>query len=79
MLAIIGVSSIQIFLLPIIFGLIAGAYSSTFLAPALWAIMIKNYTDRMKAKGKPVRLSILNKKKKDKKDDNKDVVETTIA
>ena len=79
MLAIIGVSSIQIFLLPIIFGLIAGAYSSIFLAPALWAIMIKNYTDRMKAKGKPVRLSILNKKKKDKKDDNKDVVETTIA
>lgn len=79
-LAIIGVSSIQIFLLPIIFGLIAGAYSSLFLAPALWAIMLTNYTDRMKAKGKPVKLSILNKKKKDKQEDNKkDVIETTMA
>lgn len=78
LLAIIGVQSIQIFLLPIIFGLIAGAYSSIFLAPALWAIMLKNYTQRMKLKGKPVKLSILNRKKKEEKKSD-EVVETTVA
>ncbi len=78
MLAIIGVSSIQIFLLPIIFGLIAGLYSSVFLAPALWCVMLTNYTDRMNAKGKPVKLSIVNKKKKNN-DKNKDVIETKMA
>lgn len=77
-LVIIGVPSIQIFLLPIIFGLLAGAYSSIFLAPALWTIMLRNYTERMKLKGKTVKLSILSKKKKENKKD-KDIVETTIA
>lgn len=67
LLAIIGVQSIQIFLLPIIFGLIVGAYSSIFLAPALWAIMLKNYSERMKLKGKPVKLSLITRKKKEKK------------
>ena len=78
-LTIIGVPSIQIFLLPIIFGLIAGAYSSIFLAPALWTIMLKNYTERMKLKGKTVKLSILNKKKKEKKTTKSEVVETTVV
>lgn len=36
--AAIGVPSIRLFALPIIFGLIAGAYSSIFIAPGLWAI-----------------------------------------
>lgn len=36
--AAIGVPSIRLFALPIIFGLIAGAYSSVFIAPGLWAI-----------------------------------------
>lgn len=36
--AILGVPSIQEFALPIIFGLLAGAYSSIFIAPGLWAI-----------------------------------------
>ena len=38
MVAILGASSIQQFALPIIFGLMAGAYSSVFLAPGLWAM-----------------------------------------
>ena len=78
-LTIIGVPSIKIFLLPIIFGLIAGAYSSIFLAPALWTIMLRNYTERMKLKGKTVKLSILNKKKKEKKTTKSEVVETTVV
>lgn len=78
LLAIIGVSSIKIFLLPIIIGTIAGAYSSIFLAPALWAIMLNNYSERMRLKGKTPRLSLFKKKKvKETKDEN--VVETTTA
>lgn len=81
LLAIIGVSSIKIFLLPIIIGTIAGAYSSIFLAPALWAIMLTNYSERMKLKGKTPRLSIFKKKKevKENKNANANVVETTVA
>lgn len=37
-IAILGVPSIQQFALPIIFGLVAGAYSSVCLAPGLWAM-----------------------------------------
>lgn len=39
LLAIIGVSAIKEFCLPIIFGLIAGTYSSIFIAGPLWAII----------------------------------------
>ncbi len=38
-LAIIGVSTIREFALPIIFGLLAGTYSSIFVAGPLWAII----------------------------------------
>lgn len=38
MVAIIGVSDIRIFALPIIIGLIAGTYSSICIAPSLWAL-----------------------------------------
>lgn len=38
-LAIIGVSTIKEFALPIIFGLLAGTYSSIFVAGPLWAII----------------------------------------
>ncbi|MDE6293108.1 MAG: protein translocase subunit SecF, partial [Clostridiales bacterium] len=38
MVAIIGVSDIKIFAFPIIFGLIAGTYSSICIAPSLWAL-----------------------------------------
>lgn len=86
LLAIIGVSSIKIFLLPIIVGTIAGAYSSILLAPALWATMLNNYTERMKLKGKTPRLSIFKKKttkdnaKVDETEDKKEnTVETTLA
>lgn len=38
MVAIIGVSDIRIFAFPIIIGLLAGTYSSIFIAPSLWAL-----------------------------------------
>ncbi|WP_251182962.1 protein translocase subunit SecF [Anaerocaecibacter muris] len=38
MIAIIGVSEIKIFAFPIIFGLLAGTFSSIFIAPSLWAL-----------------------------------------
>ncbi len=37
LLAILGVAQVREFALPIIFGLIAGTYSSIFIAPTLWA------------------------------------------
>ena len=46
-LAIIGVPSIRVFLLPIIIGMIAGAYSSIFLSAPLWGWLL----GRAKAKG----------------------------
>jgi len=39
-LAIIGVSAIREFALPIIFGLVSGVYSSTCIAPSLWALIM---------------------------------------
>lgn len=39
LLCIIGVDSLQQFILPIFFGLLAGTYSSIFLAAPLWAMM----------------------------------------
>lgn len=38
MVAIIGVSSIRVFALPIIVGLLAGTFSSIFISPAVWAL-----------------------------------------
>lgn len=38
MVAIIGVSDIRIFAIPIIIGLLAGTYSSICIAPSLWAL-----------------------------------------
>lgn len=38
MVAIIGVSSIRIFALPIIVGLLAGTFSSIFISPSIWAM-----------------------------------------
>lgn len=37
-LAVIGVSAIQEFAIPIIIGLLAGTYSSIFIAPTLWGV-----------------------------------------
>ncbi len=50
MVAIIGVSDIQFFALPIIFGLIAGTYSSIFLAPTIWAMLAKAFPGTVKVK-----------------------------
>lgn len=50
LLAILGVSSIRTFALPIIFGLIAGFYSSAFLAAPLWGIMTNAKDKRNKNK-----------------------------
>lgn len=38
MVALIGVSSIRIFALPIIVGLLAGTFSSIFISPSVWAM-----------------------------------------
>ena len=43
MVAIIGVTDIRIFALPIIFGLLAGTYSSVFMAPTIWAMLAKSF------------------------------------
>lgn len=52
MLAIIGVADIREFVIPIIFGLIAGTYSSIFLAPSLWALMYRKNKDKRLQKSK---------------------------
>ncbi len=48
MVAIIGVADIQIFALPIIFGLLAGTYSSVFIAPMVWAELMKVFPGKYK-------------------------------
>lgn len=50
-LVILGVTSIKIFLIPIIIGLIAGTYSSIFIAAPLWQIMIRRLLERKKIEG----------------------------
>ena len=47
--AIIGVQSVRIFALPIIFGLIAGTYSSIFLAPTVWSMLATAFPGALKA------------------------------
>lgn len=42
MLAVLGVSSIQQFIIPIIFGLIVGTYAAIFISAPLWAKIITN-------------------------------------
>lgn len=58
-LAILGVASIQTFALPILFGLIAGFYSSVFMAGPMWAIF--------KDWGGKIKLSYKNRKFKKQK------------
>lgn len=50
MLAIIGVPDIRVFVLPIIFGLLAGTFSSIFLAPSIWAMLAKAFPGSIKVK-----------------------------
>ena len=50
-LAIIGVSSIREFALPVLFGLLAGTFSSIFIAPSLYCWM-KNASDASSVKNK---------------------------
>lgn len=45
--AIFGAATVREFALPVIFGLVAGFYSSVFISPALYALM-KNAADKMK-------------------------------
>ena len=55
-LAILCVTDVQIFALPIIVGLIAGAYSSMVIAPSIWAVM-------QQAKQNKLRKALKSKKK----------------
>ena len=61
LVAIIGVSSIRIFALPIIFGLISGTYSSIFLAPTIWSMLASYFPGSLKAP--KVKRSVLTKEK----------------
>ena len=64
LLAIIGVSTIREFIIPILFGLFAGTYSSFFIAGTIWA-KIYNKKKDLKLKKK------LEQKNENKKDDDK--------
>ena len=46
LLAIIGVSAIREFLLPILFGLVAGTYSSVFISGPIWSFIYKKDKDK---------------------------------
>ena len=48
-LFVLGVESIKTFTLPIIIGVIAGFFSSVFIAGPLWVLMTKNKKDKAKA------------------------------
>lgn len=72
-LAIIGVPSIREFALPVIFGLVAGAFSSIFFAPSLYCV-IQGGIDNFKGRDKTVTKA---KKSKDKDVKNAKVVENT--
>lgn len=61
-LAIIGVPSIREFVLPIIFGLIAGVSSSLFIAPTIWAVVNDKTEPRRKALPKTLEVVELNEK-----------------
>ena len=61
LVAIIGVSSIRIFALPIIFGLISGTYSSIFLAPTIWSMLASYFPGSLKAP--KAKRSVLTKEK----------------
>lgn len=52
MVAIIGVTEIRIFAIPIILGLLAGTYSSLLIAPALWTLISEKLSPRGKSKKK---------------------------
>ncbi len=54
MVAIIGVSAIRVFALPIIVGLLAGTFSSIFISPSVWAMWKdrKRKSDPEKARNK---------------------------
>lgn len=49
LIAILGVASVKNFALPIMFGLLAGFYSSVFLASPIWGAF-KNWGDKLKIK-----------------------------
>lgn len=46
MIAILGVSTIREFALPLIFGLLAGTFSSIFLAPSIYSLIRKKIIDK---------------------------------
>lgn len=61
-LAIIGVPSIREFALPVIFGLLAGTFSSIFLAPSLYCNMLSGW-DKYSNKRRANKLNKLKEKK----------------
>ncbi len=70
-LTIIGVSSIREFALPVLFGLLAGTFSSVFIAPSLYCLM-KNASDNSVKRN-------INKVKKEKKQKAKKEIKDTAV
>lgn len=62
--AILGAASIREFALPVIFGLIAGFYSSVFISPALYSLMRNGYENMKRAKASKSNPSFVGQKKK---------------
>jgi SecD/SecF fusion protein len=46
-LAAVGITALQEFTLPVIFGLMAGFYSTMFVAPSAWGLMMQAYQKRL--------------------------------
>ena len=65
LLAIFGLSQMREFAMPIIFGLLAGAYSSVFVAPCLWAWMKEKSLAKKSAKKRTYK-NLLEKETKSK-------------
>ncbi|MDR2267260.1 MAG: protein translocase subunit SecF [Christensenellaceae bacterium] len=64
-LAAVGIQSLIEFALPIIFGLIAGAYSSICIAPTIWGLMMKaQQNNAIKRKGDKSPAPFIRKKKR---------------
>lgn len=70
LLAILGVATIRTFALPIIFGLLAGFYSSVFVAAPFWGMLVQAKENNKRKKSNK---NFLQKNKDTKRKENKNV------
>ncbi len=62
--AILGASTVREFALPVIFGLIAGFYSSVFISPALYSLMKNGYDNWKRERANKANPTFVGQKKK---------------